>query len=307
MNKLYTAQEVADKLKIKKTTVYELIKRGELYSSKIGKQLRISEEQLEQYLQKSGSPSDASPHLPDFQPESSLLKRDYLLHSSGLIISGQTTPALELLLSQMSIHPQGIPMLHSHLNSYNGLYALYFGKVHIASASVPLEDVSFLVPGVPLTAVVLYEYPVGFYVQKGNPKNIHSIQDLTRPDVTFANRERGCSHRILLDRSIRKAGISAQRIHGYQKELVSDLYTACAVSGQTADTAFGEADAALKNPALDFLPMETVPMYLIMETASLTKPGFSALLEIIRSEEYRTILKNQTGYQVSRTGEMIQL
>ena len=30
MNKLYTAQEIADKLQIKKTTVYELIKRGEL-------------------------------------------------------------------------------------------------------------------------------------------------------------------------------------------------------------------------------------------------------------------------------------
>lgn len=51
MNKLYTAQEIADKLKIKKTTVYELIKRGELGSSKIGKQLRISEEQLNRYLQ----------------------------------------------------------------------------------------------------------------------------------------------------------------------------------------------------------------------------------------------------------------
>ena len=50
MNKFYTAQEVADKLKIKKTTVYELIKRGELSSSKIGKQLRVSEEQLKAYL-----------------------------------------------------------------------------------------------------------------------------------------------------------------------------------------------------------------------------------------------------------------
>ena len=48
MNKLYTAQEIADKLQIKKTTVYELIKRGELYSSKVGKQLRISEQQLKQ-------------------------------------------------------------------------------------------------------------------------------------------------------------------------------------------------------------------------------------------------------------------
>ena len=60
MNKLYTAQEVADRLKIKKTTVYELIKRGELESSKIGKQLRVSEEQLTQYLSRSSSGNSGS-------------------------------------------------------------------------------------------------------------------------------------------------------------------------------------------------------------------------------------------------------
>lgn len=45
-------------------------------------------------------------------------------------------------------------------------------------------------------------------------------------------------------------------------------------------------------------------MYLVMETASLENPGFTPLLEIIRSEEYRTILKNQTGYDTSHTGEI---
>ena len=92
MNKFYTAQEVADKLKIKKTTVYELIKRGELSSSKIGKQLRVSEEQLAQYLDGAAQISTAA-QTRDYQPESSLLKRDYLLHSSGLIISGQSSSA----------------------------------------------------------------------------------------------------------------------------------------------------------------------------------------------------------------------
>ena len=55
MSRFYTALEIAEKLKIKKTTVYELIKRGELYSSKVGKQLRISEQQLNQYLEHSNS------------------------------------------------------------------------------------------------------------------------------------------------------------------------------------------------------------------------------------------------------------
>ena len=136
MNKLYTAQEIADRLKIKKTTVYELIKRGELQSSKIGKQLRISDEQLEQYLHGSQGTSDTILPVPDIQPESSVLKRDYLLNSSGLILSGQTSAALELLCGLMAVHPQGIPVLQSHMNTYNGLYSLYFGKAHIAAASL---------------------------------------------------------------------------------------------------------------------------------------------------------------------------
>ena len=74
MNKVYTAQEVADKLKIKKSTVYDLIKRGELSSSKVGKQLRVSEEQLSQYL-KGSECSASSAQSYDHQPESSLLQK----------------------------------------------------------------------------------------------------------------------------------------------------------------------------------------------------------------------------------------
>ena len=129
MNKLYTAQEVADRLKIKKTTVYELIKRNELESSKIGKQIRIpqSEEQLNRYLKRNSTAEEESPlRFPDFQPESSLLKRDYLLHSNGLIISGQASPALDLLINQMALYPDALPVLQSHQNTYNGLYSPLF-------------------------------------------------------------------------------------------------------------------------------------------------------------------------------------
>lgn len=307
MNKFYTAQEIADKLKIKKNTVYELIKRGELSSSKVGKQLRVSEEQLALYLKTTSSSQEISLKTPDFQPESSLLKRDYLLHSNGLILCGQTSPALELLLSQMSVHPDSIPVLQSHMNSYNGLYSLYFGKSHIASASLSEEDICCLVPGTELTAVCLYEYPVGLYVKKGNPKNIENIRDLTRPDVTFANREKGSTRRIFLDRILMKEKISPRSISGYERELVSDLSTAAAIIDGRADAALGEELIIRQTQALSFLPMEKLPMYLVMETASMEKPGFAPLLEIIRSEEYRTILKNQTGYDTSHTGEIRNL
>lgn len=50
---LYTPEEIANKLKITKNTVYEMIKRGDLEAHHIGKHLRISGTQLEFYLLKS--------------------------------------------------------------------------------------------------------------------------------------------------------------------------------------------------------------------------------------------------------------
>lgn len=47
---LYTPEEIAQKLKITKGTVYEMIKRGELEAHRIGRHIRISQTQFETYL-----------------------------------------------------------------------------------------------------------------------------------------------------------------------------------------------------------------------------------------------------------------
>ena len=272
MNKLYTAQEIADRLKIKKTTVYELIKRGELESSKIGKQLRISEEQLNRYLQGThNEPSVSSIPFPEFQPESSLLKRDYLLYSKGLIISGQASPALEYLINQLSVHPAGLPVMHTHLNTYNGLYSLYFKKVHAAAADLVREYMPTLLP------------------------------------QTAANREKGSSSRICLDLLLKEASINPEKINSSQKELVSDLSTANAVLSGQADTALGAESIVFKSKDLDFVPIRKLPMFLVMESASLKRPGFTALTAIICSDEFQTAIRLQNGCDASRTGEVLYL
>ncbi len=50
---LFTPEEIAQKLKITKGTVYEMIKRGELEAHRIGRHLRISRTQFDIYLSKS--------------------------------------------------------------------------------------------------------------------------------------------------------------------------------------------------------------------------------------------------------------
>lgn len=50
---LYTPEEIANKLKLSKYTIYEMIKRGEIPAHRIGRSLRISDSQLETYLMQS--------------------------------------------------------------------------------------------------------------------------------------------------------------------------------------------------------------------------------------------------------------
>jgi len=49
---LYKPEEIAEKLKITKGTVYEMIKRGDMEAHRIGRHIRISGTQLEHYLLK---------------------------------------------------------------------------------------------------------------------------------------------------------------------------------------------------------------------------------------------------------------
>lgn len=49
----YTPEEIAQKLKLSKYTIYEMIKRGEISAHRIGRSLRVTATELETYLQQS--------------------------------------------------------------------------------------------------------------------------------------------------------------------------------------------------------------------------------------------------------------
>ena len=112
---------------------------------------------------------------------------------------------------------------------------------------------------------------------------------------------------MYLDILLKELNISADRINGYQKEHVSDLSTANAVISQQADTAFGSGSVAFQLKDLDFIPVKKLPMFLVMEKDSINKPGFSALIDIVRSREFQTVLEMQNGCGTSRTGELMHL
>lgn len=318
MEKIYTTQEVADQLKIKKSTVYELIKRGELKAAKVGKQIRISQDQLDEYLKtpKNGSsfqteePLPRIMDIPQFTADAAIRQMDYLLNTSGLIISSQESRVAELLRSQLSLHPDSLPILHSYMNDYNSLYSLYYEKTHMALTAFctgregqEISQIQNLLPGKEVVILHICSLQAGLYVKKGNPKKLQALKDLCRPDVRFINREKGNGYRIYMDSSLSAQNIVKTSISGYQKECLSHMSAANAVASGEADAGIGDVSHLAAYPQLDFIPLSAASMDLVFSRAAMNHPAFQSIADTVNSQEFKNGLLPFKGYKIENTGK----
>ena len=109
-------------------------------------------------------------------------------------------------------------------------------------------------PGVPVVLVNLVGRVQGLIVRPGNPREITSLPDLLRSDVTFVNRQRGSGTRVLLDYKLKEMGALPEQVHGYEREEYSHLAVAAAVNGGAVDVGLGILSAA-RALNLDFIPL----------------------------------------------------
>ena len=164
-----------------------------------------------------------------------------------------------------------------------------------------------LIPGERLILLRLYDYPLGFYIQKENPLNIRTLSDLPEKNVRFQNRERGSSRRIWFDRHLKASGISAASINGYTSEAISDMASAAAVASGSVDAALGEAFISRYYPNTEFLPLDMQTMYLVFPAEIMNNSAYSILLNLVCSQEFREELHSFSGYDVTHVGELSEI
>lgn len=323
MEKIYTPQEVADRLQIKKATVYELIKRGELKATKIGRQIRVSQEQLDVYLK--GSPrQDTSTIVEEFLPPVTDIPRftaisggqqtDYLLNTSGLIISSQESRVVELLRSHLSNDQGNIPILHSYMNDYNSLYSLYYEKTHLALTCFfsnekegNRKQIKNLMPGKEIAVLSICRLSWGFYVKKGNPLKFRSIQDLIHPEIRFLNRELGSGLRMYLDSSLLEEKIKKSAIRGYENDCLSHMSAANAVASGAADISIGDISLLASYPQLESIPFAHAYLDFVFLKSHLEHPAFQSIYHVVNSEEFKSGLLHFEGYNTKNTGNLIMI
>lgn len=306
----YTPEEVANILKISKYTVYELIKRGELTAYHIGRKVRVENTDLEIYIQKAKTgDSSFAPELsslPSEQPNSAPLT------DNGLVICGQDM-ILDILTRQFERQFPYIRCLRHYIGSIDGLTALYRGQANVVTAHLWDSDtdeynipyVRRMLPGHPATIINLVYRTEGFYVAQGNPKDIHTWEDLTKPDVRFINRERGSGARVLLDEKLRVLKINHTAIQGYAEEEMSHVAVASKVARGEADVGLGIEKASLQVNNLDFIPLQKERYDLVFRQEDLVKPHFQALLSILNSTAFRNDVLGIGGYDISQMGKIM--
>ena len=317
MNDLYSAQEVAEILKIARNTVYELIKRGELSCSKVGKQMRVSKLEVESYLNRTMGgrrmqDKSVEGAVPAAGRSAAPQAQEEFLRGNELIVCGQDV-SLDILVSYLNSRYEGFPIYRSHLGSYNGIFALYQGKVNVATAHLWDGDedtynttyVRKMMPGIPAAVVRIGRRKAGLYVREGNPKELTGWSDLTRPGLVLANREKGSGARVLLDEKLRLMGVPGETIAGYHSEFKTHLAVASQVSAGLADVGIGSEKGCQGLSGVTFLPLLTECYDLIIRKSDIMKPQFSAIIEIMSSEEYKRDIQKAAGFDVAQTGKFI--
>lgn len=145
----------------------------------------------------------------------------------------------------------------------------------------------------------------GFYVLKGNPKGITGWEDMKRKDITIINREKGSGTRVLLDEHLRLLGISSKNIKGYERESTSHLAIASTVARGGADIGIGNEKSCMQVNGIEFIPLQTERYELVIKKEDIQSPPFQAVLEILRSQEFRMELEGIGGYDLSEIGKII--
>jgi putative molybdopterin biosynthesis protein len=214
---------------------------------------------------------------------------------------------LDLLAQNLSGYDRRLVSVNA--GSQGGLVALRREEAHLAgshlldpsSGEYNLSFIHQYLPGIPVSVIGWVGRKQGLLVKKGNPKQVFSLLDLAKSDITFINRQRGAGTRVLLDYHLAKLGIKPESVQGYDQEEYTHLAVAAAVGSGRADCGLGIA-AAAQALNLDFIPLYDEQYQLIIPRLYMDCPLLAPIFELAQKAEFQKAVLALPGYDVSSMG-----
>jgi len=229
-----------------------------------------------------------------------------------IVAIGSHDMTLDLLGSILHKENPTLRLSSSNVGSLGGLQALARGEAHLAGSHL-LDEVTgeYNIPYVKrllstqqVIVMNLVYRDQGLIVGKGNPKNIQTLQDLTRKDIYFVNRQRGSGTRMLLDYELKKTKINPSDIRGYNREEFTHTGVAASVASGISDVGLGIL-AAARALDMDFIPILKERYDLIIPSEYYGTDLLTPLIGIIKEKDFKNQVIALGGYDISQTGQVI--
>ena len=247
--------------------------------------------------------------MQDEQIEAELLVGEEEILNTVVII-GSHDISIDLLADEIRQRGHSIRVSSGNVGSLGGLMALRKGTCHIAGSHLldpetgeyNISYIKRYLKGIRVSVFNLVLRDQGLIIAKGNPKDIKGINDVTRDDIIFVNRQAGSGTRVLLDYKLEQLGIKPETIEGYDYEEFTHMAVAVDVLSVAADCGMG-IFAAAKALNLDFIPLAREQYDLIIPSSMLDNPNIQVLIETIGSQNFRDRITALGGYDPARSGQ----
>ena len=219
---------------------------------------------------------------------------------------------LTLDLMSQFLARQDRRLASANIGSQGGLIALRRGEAHLAGSHLLNPEtgeynISYIrqyMPNIPVKVIALVRRDQGLMVKRGNPKGIKHLEDLTKPQVQFVNRQRGAGTRVLLDYHLQVMAITSERIVGYSQEEYTHLGVAAAIASGRADCGLGIA-AAAQALDLEFVPLFQERYDLVIPQLFVEENLLAPLFSLLMDHRFREAVAQLPGYDVSLMGTTV--
>ena len=306
------AQDVADLLHVSRNTVYNLVKEGLLSSYMVGRKMRFTLSDVDDYIARERV--DASK---DKTAQSVAHKKTNQLVSEGTLARNRddfTLAGNDMLADVLAniLGQNQMPISRAYVNSYHALEGMYRGQygaavIHLfdrASQKHNLPFVQSLVPGKSLVVFHLASRQVGLIVPKRNQKKILKMRDLTREDVFPALRELGASERIMFDEYLVQTGAPASAF-GRGIEARSSLSAAEFVAAGYADVTLGNEQTAGLVKGLGFIPLQKEELVLVLVKETEYEQIVYKMRDLLVGDVFKAEVSRVGSYDLSRCGNIL--
>jgi putative molybdopterin biosynthesis protein len=231
--------------------------------------------------------------------------------ANTIVIIGSHDITVDILSDEIRAKDSAVRIASGNVGSLGGLLALKKGTAHVAGAHLldtatgeyNSSYIQKYLRGVPTHVYNLVVREQGLIIQRGNPKQVRGIRDLTGDDLSFVNRQPGSGTRILFDYKLEEMGIDPSQIRGYDNEEYTHMNVAVAVSNGMADVGLGIM-AAAKALDLDFVPVLSEQYDLVIPSSFVNDHNIQLLISVARSKGFRKRVEALGGYKADKSGAL---